>query len=202
MHGTPNNNVLYRKQLGFQEDPSTKHVIMQLVDQINCSFEKNLYTLGILIDLSKAFDTVDHKILIIILENYGVKETNLQWFKSYLDNPKQFIAYKNFLTCYIKISCCVPQDSVLGSLVCLVYVNDLNKTSDVLNPIMFADYTNLFNSHQNIKTIYRTVNCELEKICEWFRANTLSLNVTKTNYTLFHKNSVKNRLHFKMPELK
>ena len=72
---------------------------MQLVDQINCSFEKNLYTLGILIDLSKAFDTVDHKILIIILENYGVKETNLQWFKSYLDNPKQFIAYKNFLTC-------------------------------------------------------------------------------------------------------
>ena len=71
------NNVLYRKQFGFQEKHSTEHVIMQLVDQINCSFEKNIYTLVIFIDISKAFDTVDHKILITKLENYGVKGTNL-----------------------------------------------------------------------------------------------------------------------------
>ena len=68
------NNILYRKQFGFQEKHSTEHAIMQLVDQINCSFEKNLYTLGIFIDLSKVFDTVDHKILITKLENYGVKK--------------------------------------------------------------------------------------------------------------------------------
>ena len=71
------NNVLYRKQFGFQEKHSTERAIMQLVDQINCSFEKSLYTLGICIDLSKAFDTVDNKILITKLENYGVKGTNL-----------------------------------------------------------------------------------------------------------------------------
>ena len=71
---------------------------MQLVDQINCNFEKNLYTLGIFIDFSKAFDTVDHKILITKLENYGVKGTNLQWLKSFLENRKQFIAYENFST--------------------------------------------------------------------------------------------------------
>ena len=80
--------------IGFQEKHSTGHAIMQLVDQINCSFEKNLYTLGIFIDFSK----VDRRILITKLENYGVKGTNLQWFKSYLENRKQFIAYENFST--------------------------------------------------------------------------------------------------------
>ena len=94
----------------------------------------------------------------------------------------------------------MPQGSILGLLLFLVYVNDLNKASDVLEPIMFADDTNLFYSHQNIKTLFGTVNCELEKICEWFRANKLTLNVRKTNYTLFHKNSTKDKLPLKMPE--
>ena len=80
----------------------------------------------------------------------------------------------------------VPQGSILGPLHFLVCVNDFNKASDVLDPIMFADDTNPFYSHQNIKTLFRTVTCELEKICEWFRVNKLSLNVTKTNYILFH----------------
>ena len=102
------NNVLYKKQFGFQEKHSTEHAILHLVDQINCSFEKNLFTLGIFIDLSKAFDIVDHKILITKLENYGVKGTNLQWFKSYLENRKQFIAYENFSTSYMNISCGMP----------------------------------------------------------------------------------------------
>ena len=132
------NNVLYKKQFGFQEKHSTEHAILHLVDQINCSFEKNLFTLGIFIDLSKAFDTVDHKILITKLENYGVKGTNLQWFKSYLENRKQFIAYENFSTSYINISCGLPQGSILGPLLFLVYVNDLNKASDILDPVMFA----------------------------------------------------------------
>ena len=82
------NNALYRKQFGFQENQSTEHSIVQLVDKINCSFEKNLFTLGIFIDLSKAFYSVDHKILITKLENNGAKGNNLQWLKSYLENHK------------------------------------------------------------------------------------------------------------------
>ena len=78
------NNILFKKQFDFQEKHSTKHAIMQLVDQINCSFWKNLYKLVIFIDLSKAFDTVDHEILITKLENCGVKETNLRWLKAIL----------------------------------------------------------------------------------------------------------------------
>ena len=200
------NNVLYKKQFGFQEKHSTKHAIMQLVNLI---FGKNLYTLGIFIDLSKAFDTVDHKILITKLENYGVKETNLQWFKSYLKNRKQFITCGNFSTSYINISCGVPQGSILVPLLFLVYVICLFSCLLSMTIIirlnfrsMFADDTNLFYSHQNIETLFGTVNCELEKICEWSRANKLSLKVTKTNYTLFHKNSTKDKLPLKMPELK
>ena len=89
------NNLLYKKQFDFQQKHSTEHAILQLIDQINNNFEKNQFTLGIFIDLTKAFDTVDHNILISKLENYGVRRVNLKWFKSYLDNRKQFISYDN-----------------------------------------------------------------------------------------------------------
>ena len=82
------NNALYRKQFGFQENQLTEHSIVRLVDKINCSFEKTVYTGGISIDLSKAFYTVDHKILITKLGNHGVKGNNLQWFESCLENHK------------------------------------------------------------------------------------------------------------------
>ena len=82
-------DILYKKQFGFQQKHSTEHAILQLIDQVNNSFERNQFTLGIFIDLSKAFDTVDHKILISKLKNYGVTGNNLKWFESYLNNSKQ-----------------------------------------------------------------------------------------------------------------
>ena len=102
------NDILYKKQFGFHERHSNEHAIMQLVDQINCSCEKKSLYLSTFIDLSKAFDNVDHKILITKLENAGVRGTNLRWFKSYLENHKQFIAYENFSTSHINIPCGMP----------------------------------------------------------------------------------------------
>ena len=91
-------NLLYQKQFGFQQGHSTEHAIMQLIDQINDKFETNCFTLGIFIDLSEVFDIVDHQILISKLNNYGVKGKYLSWFKSYLENRKQYLSYSNDVT--------------------------------------------------------------------------------------------------------
>ena len=79
------NDILYKKQFGFQQNHSTEHAILQLIDQVNDSFERNQFTLSIFIDFSKVFDTVDNKILISKLKNYGVTGNNLKWFESYLN---------------------------------------------------------------------------------------------------------------------
>ena len=92
------NNILYEKQFGFQRGHSTDHVIIQLVNEICKSFEENKFTLGIFIYLCKAFDTVNHKILIPKLKNYGIRNKNLKWFISYLSNRKQYIFYDEQLT--------------------------------------------------------------------------------------------------------
>ena len=119
---------------------------------------------------------MNHKILTKKLELYEIKGCNLGWFESYLSNRKQFMTYGDKQINIETITCGVPQGSILGPLMFLIFVNDLHKVTQYLDPIMFANDTKLFYSHKNTKTLFQIVNSELKLVNEWFLANNLSLN--------------------------
>ena len=145
----------YPKQFRFQKGHSTNYALLQFVDQICKSFDRNKYTMGVSTGLSKAFDIVDHNILLKQLKIYGISGTHLQRFQNYLSNRKQNTQFNDGQkTNYKTVICCIPQGCILGTLLFLLYINDLKFTSDLLDPIMFSDDTNLFYSNRNINTVF------------------------------------------------
>ena len=145
-------------------------------------------------DLSKAFDTADHSILLKKLVMYGVNTTNLVWFACYLNGRKKYIKIAESANTLEKdIKCGVPQGSLLGPFLLLFYVNDL--------PNSCWQYK-FFFEHSNISILFKTVNVELIKVNEWFSANKLPLNARKTKISLFHKLSKRYSIPFFLPTLK
>ena len=121
------------------------------------------------------------------LEYYGIKGNAKKWLESYLQNRKQCIVDNgNNMTSFCTITCGVPQGSILGLLLFLICVNDFSQASTEMSAVMFGDDTNLFMSDKNIINLYTKMNTELEKVSTRFKANKLSLNVSKNKYSLFH----------------
>ena len=179
------NNILNSSQFGFRKNFSTEMAIIQLVDKIINSLSKKEHIIAIFMDLSKAFDTIDHNILLYKLNHYGVRGIPLSWFKSYLSDRRQYVFINNTNSSLLDIQCGVPQGSILGPLLFLVYVNDIIKTSNILSFVLFADDTNIFLSDKNLMNLITILNIELNKLSSWFKCNKLSLNINKTNYMLF-----------------
>ena len=151
-----------------------------------------------LIDLAKAFDAVDHKILLRKMEIYGIDETTLEWFENFLTNRKQYIQISNIKNRFKK--CCMRSSP--GINIRSSFILDIFKRPTICFKFIRPHYdTNLFYAEENIKTLFDTVNIELQKVSQWFIYNKLSLNVTKTNYSFFHKPSKKDNIPLVLPKL-
>ena len=180
-----NHHILTDGQYGFRSNHSTSLALTEFVEKVTSAIDKQESTIGVFIDLTKAFDTVDHKILLSKLQCYGIRGLALDWIKGYLANRGQYVCYNNSNSELKNIKCGVPQGSILGPVLFILYINDMCEVSKLLNIILFADDTSIFYSTRNIVDITRTVNNELEKLDIWFRVNKLSLNVNKTNVIMF-----------------
>ena len=180
------NNILFHKQFGFRQHHSTLQAVLSIADKIQTSIDSSSYSCGIFLDLSKAFDTVNHKFLLDKLFFYGIRGIALEWFKSYLCNRKQFVSIGNSNSDIKPIPMGVPQGSVIGPLLFLLYLNDLPNCSDVLDFHLFADDTNLFFSSKSLLDIESTAKNELGYVHKWLCCNQLSLNIEKSNYVIFH----------------
>ena len=137
-------NILYPSQFGYRIKHSTSHFLINITEGIKHSIDDNKYGCGIFLDLKKAFDTVNHRILLENLEHYGIRGVVLDWFKSYLENRKQYVTVNGHCSETLNIICGVPQGSVLGPLLFLIYINDLTNVSKVLKFHLFADDTKHF----------------------------------------------------------
>ena len=137
---------------------------------LSLSWLIKLITIGIFLDLSKALDTIDHKILLNKLEHYGFRGVVLEWFKNYLSNRTHYVSYNNCKSSLRDIVCGVPKGSILGPLLFILYVNDITFTSNVLDFILFADDTTILYPHKDINSQVNVVNEELKEVSNWFKS--------------------------------
>ena len=179
------NNVLCENQFGFQKGKSTADAVLKLSDEIYKSTRKKETCCTILLDLAKAFDTVDHSILLNKLSAIGVRGPLHTWFKSYLTDRKQVVSVDSEISDPILMKYGVPQGSVLGPTLFLIYINDITKSTSKFKFTLFADDTCLFMKHSDPKILEEMVNNELEHINNWLISNRLSLNIKKSCYLLF-----------------
>ena len=180
-------------QFGFRMNHSCVDAITNLCGEIIKNRERGHHTLGVFVDLSKAFDTLSHKILLDKLERYGIRGVTLDWFRSYLSNRKLrskiSVSSGSTYSDYYDVTVGTPQGSCLGPLLFLLYINDLNLNLEYAKAILFADDTTIFLGHRNLNYLNWCLSVDLQHISDWFLANKLTLNISKSHYLHFGKSN-------------
>ena len=180
--------LLYDQQYGFQKKHSTNPA---LIEKIRSALDQNIFACGVFIDLQKAFDTVNHDILLHKLDHYGISGLPNKWFQSFLSGRSQYTTIKDKSSNKLPATHGVPQRSVLGSLIFILYINNLNKAIKHSYVHHFADDTNLLYSNKSLKKINKHVNHDLKHLCQWLRSNKISLNASKTEIIIVkHKQTI------------
>jgi hypothetical protein len=183
------NELLSESQFGFRKKHSTLHPLVHFMNFVTNAFNKKEHALAIFCDLRKAFDTVDHSILLKKLHKLGIRGLELKWFENYLQDRKQFVTINGVSSDLLCILLGVPQGSILGPLLFLIYINDLPQCSKLCS-FLFADDTTLLASNENLDNLIADVNAEFRKVVYYFRAHRLVLHPDKTTFMVFSSSNV------------
>ena len=181
------NNLFTPSQFGFRKGMSTEDAIQALVNSIYDAFDSQNSVVGVFIDLAKAFDSVDRDYLLDKLRFYGIKNVELQWFRSYLSNRNQCVKFKGELSDVMSTNFGIPQGGVLSALLYIIYVNDIEFCSRNIKYVMYADDTCVFYENKNLNENIELLNNELKNVCDWMDANRLTVNSEKSNYIIFSR---------------
>ena len=180
--------LLYMYQFGFRKNHSTSLALMSMIDKVSELLDKKEYVTGLYLDLTKAFDTVQHDILLKKLEHYGIRGIVNKWFSSYLSNRKQYV-YVNGVESDVKhVNIGVPQGSVLGPLLFIIYLNDIANSVTSLKclTMLFADDSNVFLWDNDPVKLMKETEKSIVEITNWFHVNKLTVSLEKTKYNIFH----------------
>ena len=184
-HFLAENNTLFESQYGFRALHSCEHALLEAQNYLHSALDKKQIAILLLIDFSKAFDMVDHGILLNKLEHYGVRGTLLAWFKSYLTGRQQYVNVNNVNSEKLDLKFSVPQGSILGAVLFILYINDLPFINKVAKYIFFADDANIIFTGNNFSEIQSKIDVFLAAIDKWVTLNGLKLNLKKTKYMVF-----------------
>ena len=177
-------DILYQNQSGFRATHSTVTALLEATDSWAYNIDNGKINGVIFLDLKKAFDTVDHQILLSKLNYYGIHGKSFKWFQPYLENRTQKCSVNGSLSSSCSLTCGVPQGTILGPLLFLLYINDLPNCLSNCEPRMYADDTHLTYAGGDLESIQLCLNEDLTNVFNWLQANKLTLNMTKTEFML------------------
>ena len=183
------NNILTQNQFGFRKNYSTELAIADIYNNLLDNLEKKKHTCAVFLDLAKAFDSVDHTILLKKLHKYGIRGKAHELMKSYLRNRQQYVNVSDADSLFLILEYGVPQGSVLGPLLFLLFINDLPNCTN-FKVTLFADDTFLRLESENLNTLKREANKEMENVSKWLISNKLTLNIIKSNYMIISKQKI------------
>ena len=184
------NDLLYVNQYGFLPKKSAEHNLMQILNYVSAALNEGNFCIGVFLDLKKAFDVCSHEILLKKLQLMGIRGVAHKWFESYLQGRTQSVDIDGTTSDELSIDISVIQGSILGPILFLCYINDFF-TATTLFSVLFADDTTCLAKGKNLNDLTAYVNSELQKVANWYRANKMAINTSKTKFIVFRTHGKK-----------